>query len=84
MGRELDFIELFVPAEILKDFTFEKLVEEGGVYRIYLTEKDDVEHIPSDLKETAERLEDIALDGFTNYLELQTFPAQGKEVFIYI
>lgn len=48
MTKELDLIELFAPQEILQDFDFEKLVEESGVYRIYMVEKDDAAHIPAE------------------------------------
>lgn len=50
MTKELDWIELFAPQEILQDFDFEKLVEESGVYRIYMVEKEDTDHIPAELK----------------------------------
>ena len=40
MTKELDLIELFAPQEILQDFDFEKLVDENGIYRIYMVEKD--------------------------------------------
>ena len=85
MTKELDLIELFAPQEILQDFNFEKLVDENGIYRIYMVEKDDVAHIPAELKkEVNGDLSNIVLDGYTNYLELQTFPAMGKEVFLYL
>lgn len=48
MTKELDWIELFAPQEILQDFDFEKLVEESGVYRIYMVEKEDTDHIPAE------------------------------------
>ena len=50
MTKDLDWIELFAPQEILQDFDFEKLVEESGVYRIYMVEKEDADHIPAELK----------------------------------
>lgn len=85
MTKELDWIELFAPQEILRDFDFEKLVEEDGIYRIYMVEKDDADHIPAELKkEVNGDLSNIVLDGYTNYIELQTFPAMGKEVFLYL
>ena len=85
MTKDLDWIELFAPQEILQDFDFEKLVEESGVYRIYMVEKDDAAHIPAELKkEVNGDLSNIVLDGYTNYIELQTFPAMGKEVFLYL
>ena len=85
MTKELDLIELFAPKEILQDFNFENLVEESGVYRIYMVEKEDADHIPAELKkEVNGDLSNIVLDGYTNYFELQTFPAMGKEVFLYL
>ena len=48
MTKELDWIELFAPQEILQDFNFEKLVDENGIYRIYMVEKDDAAHIPAE------------------------------------
>ena len=85
MTKELDLIELFAPKEILQDFNFENLVEESGVYRIYMVEKEDADHIPAELKkEINGDLSNIVLDGYTNYIELQTFPAMGKEVFLYL
>ena len=85
MTKELDWIELFAPQEILRDFNFEKLVEENGIYRSYIVEKDDAAHIPAELKkEVNGDLSNIVLDGYTNYIELQTFPAIGKDVFLYL
>lgn len=85
MTKELDWIELFAPQEILRDFDFEKLVEENGIYLIYMVEKEDADHIPAELKkEVNGDLSNIVLDGYTNYIELQTFPAMGKEVFLYL
>ena len=85
MTKELDWIELFAPQEILQDFDFEKLVDENGIYRIYMVEKNDADHIPAELKkEVNGDLSNIVLDGYTNYNELQTFPAMGKEVFLYL
>ena len=85
MTKELDWIELFAPQEILQDFDFEKLVDENGIYRIYMVEKNDAAHIPAELKkEVNGDLSNIVLDGYTNYFELRTFPAMGKEVFLYI
>ena len=85
MTKELDWIELFAPQEILQDFDFEKLVDENGIYRIYMVEKDDAAHISAELKkEVNGDLSNIVLDGYTNYNELQTFPAMDKEVFLYL
>lgn len=50
MTKELDLIELFAPQEILRDFDFEKLVDENGIYLVYMVEKDAADHIPAELK----------------------------------
>ena len=55
MTKELDWIELFAPKEILQDFDFEKLVEESGVYRIYMVEKDDAAHNPRRVEKRGQR-----------------------------
>ena len=59
MTKELDLIELFAPQEILQDFDFEKLVDENGIYRIYMVEKDDVAHIPACLLYTSPSPRDV-------------------------
>jgi len=85
MSKGLDWIELFAPQEILQEFVFEKLVEESGIYRIYMVKKEDVDHIPRELKkEVNGDLSNIVLDGYTNHIELQAFSAMGKEVFLYL
>ena len=75
---ETRLVELFAPAEILEHFEFEKVEEISGVIRIHLVEKDDPYHYPKEIIGKGERL----LNGYMNPIELQTFPTQGKEVFL--
>jgi len=77
---EKRLIELFVPQEILGHFEYEKLEETGGVIRIHLVEKNDPNHYPKSILGKGPRV----LNGYMNPIELQTFPAQGKEVFLYL
>ena len=50
-----------------------------------MVKKEDVDHIPSELKKEVDGdLSNIVLDGYTNYIELQAFSAMGKEVFLYL
>ncbi len=76
MNREL--IGLLVPEEILADFVYERLEQISGVIRIHLVEKDDRHHYPRKIFGKGE----IQQNGFMNPIELQTFPTQGKEVFL--
>jgi len=76
MEREL--ISLFVPSNILAHFEYERLEEMSGVLRIHMIEKKDPNHYPKDILGKGKR----SLNGFMNPIELQTFPAQGKEVFL--
>ena len=72
--------ELLIPEYILAHFTFEKVEEISSVYRIHLTEKDDVNHIPKDLLHKGKAV----LNGFLNEIELQTYPIKGQEAFLYL
>jgi hypothetical protein len=78
MNTEL--IKLFAPSYVLEHFEYEKYQEESGVIRIYLIEKQDIKHIPKGLP----RKIDAVLNGFMNPVEIQTFPTQAKEVFLYL
>ena len=71
-------IKLFVPDYILEHFEFEHLEELSGVIRLHLVEKKDPNHFPKAIIGKGKR----SLNGFMNPLELQTFPTQGKEVFL--
>ncbi len=75
---ETTLLKLHAPAEILEHFDFEKIEEISGVIRIHLLEKTDPNHYPKGLIGKGERM----LNGFMNPVELQTFPARGKEVFL--
>ena len=76
MSKEL--ISLLVPDYILDHFDDEKLEEISGIIRVHLTEKQDPNHYPKALIGKGER----SLNGYLNPLELQNFPAKGKEVFL--
>ena len=76
MNQEL--IQLFAPEVILSHFEYKEMEEISGVYRLCLDEKNDVSHHPAALKGKS----DVILNGFMNPIELQTFPAKGKEVFL--
>ncbi|NNC45334.1 MAG: hypothetical protein HKN99_05570 [Winogradskyella sp.] len=73
-----ELLQLLVPDEILDHFEYEKLETISNVIRIHLIEKYDPNHYPKALIGKGER----QLNGFMNPLELQTFPTQGKEVFL--
>lgn len=70
----------FIPEEIQEHFELSDVKYESGVYRLYMTEKDDVEHYPSELS----GVKDIVRCGYLNPCEIQTFPIAGHEAFIYI
>jgi len=71
-------LNLFVPNEILKHFEYEKIEHLSGVIRIHLVEKKDRNHYPKAILGKGRR----SLNGFMNPVEIQTFPAKGKEVFL--
>jgi len=73
-----DIISLIVPKDILEHFSYRDYHESGGVYVIELVEKDDVDHIPKAILRQGK----YALNGYMNPIELQTYPLQGKEVFL--
>lgn len=73
-----DIITLIVPKDILEHFSYHDYHESGGVYIIELVEKDDVKHIPKAILRQGK----YALNGYMNPIELQTYPLQGKEVFL--
>lgn len=74
----LGFAKLFVSEEILAHFAVKSLKEDQGIILIDLVEKDDLDHIPKEIV----RLGKVVKDGYMNPIELQSFPAQGKEVFL--
>ncbi len=77
---EKELLKLLVPEEILNHFEYESIEEISGVYRINLVEKKDPNHYPKEILGKGER----TLDGYLNPIELQSFPAKGKEVFLYL
>lgn len=75
-----ELIKLFAPGYILEHFEFEKYEEISGVIRIHLVEKKDYRHVPRELPAKL----NAVLNGYMNPIEIQTFPTQGKEVFLYL
>lgn len=73
-----ELIELIVPDYILEHFDYQGLEQISGVIRIELVEKQDPNHLPKSILNKGQVLQ----DGFMNTLELQTFPTQGKEVYL--
>ncbi|MEN8251599.1 MAG: hypothetical protein ABFS32_21935 [Bacteroidota bacterium] len=78
MNKEL--IKLIVPEEILRHFEFTGYEAISGVYRIYLDEKQGDDHLPKELSKKS----NVVSDGYLNAIELQTFPMNAKEVFLYL
>jgi hypothetical protein len=72
------FSRLFVPEEILNHFEVVGLDEGDSNILIDLVEKDDVQHIPKAILHDGKSVK----DGYMNTVEIQTFPAQGKEVYL--
>lgn len=73
-----DLIRLLVPSEILEHFDYDHYEEVSGVIRIHLVEKKDAAHYPKSILGKGR----CSLNGYMNPIELQTFPVQGKEVFL--
>ena len=69
---------LFIPKEIRDHFDCVKMEEISNCLYLVCHEKDDADHIPKEIFKVGK----VKLDGFTNKIDIQTFPAQGKEVFI--
>jgi hypothetical protein len=72
------FARLFISEEILLHFDVKDLDEDQGVIIIDLVEKADRDHIPKSILREGKAVK----DGYMNTVELQSFPAQGKEVFL--
>ena len=77
---EKDLARLLVPQNILEHFEFVGYEEKDNVYRLYLVEKSDVNHVPKEILHEGKAV----LDGFMNPIELQTFPTNAQEVFLYL
>lgn len=72
------FSKIFVPSEILTHFEVTDLVEQSGIIFIELDEINDANHIPKSIVHEGKAV----LSGFCNSIDIQTYPAQGKEVFL--
>ncbi len=77
---ETTLIELLAPDYILEHFEFERIEKISGVIRVHLVEKSDPGHYPKAIIGKGQR----SLNGFMNPIEVQTFPTQGKEVFLFL
>jgi len=77
-GMETTLIKLHVPDDILAHFEYERIEEISGVIRIHLVEKKDPMHYPKGIIGKGQR----SLNGYMSPIELQTFPAKGKEMFL--
>jgi transposase len=75
---ETTILSLLVPDYILEHFELDKVETISGVIRIHLKEKKDPNHYPKSIIGKGER----SLNGYMNPIEIQTFPTQGKEVFL--
>jgi hypothetical protein len=75
---ETTLLKLFVPEYILLHFDYDHVEKISGVIRIHLIEKKDARHYPKELIGNGA----ISMNGYMNPIELQTFPTQGKEVFL--
>ena len=75
---ETTLLKLHVPEYILLHFEYDHVEEISGVIRIHLIEKKDARHYPKELIGKGA----ISMNGYMNPIELQTFPTQGKEVFL--
>ena len=68
--------KMIVPEEILESFEIEKIEEHSEEYIVELREK------RSELPKSILRKGKAVLDGFMPVLELQSFPIQGKSVYL--
>lgn len=50
----MELISAFLPEETLRDFELKEVKKECGDYRLYMDEKDDKNHYPSELAEAKE------------------------------
>ena len=69
-------LRMLFPAELTNDFDLIRITEAETIWKIRLEEK-------ADRKPVALKDKDCCLDGFCNPIELQSFPAKGKEVYLY-
>jgi len=69
-------LSVFFPEEIILHFSITKVEEKKEYIRIRFEELPEL--IPAEMDQP----KDIALDGFCNPLELQSFPLKGKAVYL--
>ncbi|MFT6338730.1 MAG: hypothetical protein ACJATI_005507 [Halioglobus sp.] len=72
------FARLFVARDILTHFEAVNLEEDQGVMLIELIERGDAEHMLKSVLREGKTVK----DGYMKTVQLQSFPAQGKEVFL--
>jgi hypothetical protein len=72
------FARLFVTRDILTHFEVVNLEEDQGVMLIELIERGDAEHMLKSVLREGKTVK----DGYMKTVQLQSFPAQGKEVFL--
>ena len=70
-------LQMLLPKEVTGDFNLVNVTETDLIWRVRLEEKPD--RIPLAIKDKT-----YHLDGFLNPIELQSFPAKGKEVYLYV
>ena len=76
-----DLAALLVPGGILKDFAIKKVESEpSGGCIIHLEEKEGLSYIPKDILHEGKAI----ANGFCNPIELLSFPANGKPLYLKI
>ncbi len=68
---------MLLPSALTNDFDLISITETEAIWKIRIEEKAD--RTPVVLKD-----KEYHLDGFCNPIELQSFPAKGKEVYLYV
>ena len=69
---------MLVPEEVLEHFQILKAEEKHGKWFVELVEKEGVEYIPKEIFRNGKAV----ANGYCNPVDLQTFPAKGKEVYL--
>lgn len=70
-------MRMLLPAVMTNDFDLTEITETEHLWKVRLEEK-------MDRKPVATKDKTVCLDGFCNPIELQSFPAKGKEVYLYV
>jgi len=70
-------LKMLLPQELTEDFEVVKIEEQESIWKVRIEEKPD--RVPE-----AIRNKEFHLDGFCNPIELQSFPAKGKETYLYV